>query len=302
MGNKLPISIKLPDNFLNEENIIGYNVSTKMKKVWAIELDMLMELDRVCKQLNVRYFLDSGTLLGAVRNGHFIAWDDDIDVVMLREDYDVFLREAPLLFHPPLFLQNPYTDPTYYRLHSQLRNSETTAILATEYGVEIYNQGIFLDIFPLDGVDRTKMQRQFSEREKLLRGCTCLVHYNSGSFKKRIAKTAYAMVLKARGLDKVDLWRKAEDIFRRSGDTEYIEKMSIRKEKQRIYEIRREWYDETTEIQFEGLVVPAPRDYDAVLTAMYGNSYMTPKQMKSGHNIEGDLILDPEKSYIEYQK
>ena len=126
------LKIKLPKGFLNEEIRNGYVVSSQMKEVWAIELDLLVEFDRVCKEIGVKYFLDSGTLLGAVRHKGFIPWDDDIDVSMLREDYDRLVQRGPSLFKAPYFFQCAYTDEGYYRFHAQLRNSETTGMLPYE--------------------------------------------------------------------------------------------------------------------------------------------------------------------------
>ena len=77
---------------LKEEVRDGFTVSTKRKRIWNVELNLLLKLDEVCKKNDLRYFLDSGTLLGAVRHHGFIPWDDDLDVVMLREDYDKLIQ------------------------------------------------------------------------------------------------------------------------------------------------------------------------------------------------------------------
>ena len=82
------LNISLPDSFFQEEVRDGYLVSAKMKALWAIQLDLLNEFDRVCKKYDLRYILEFGTLLGAIRHKGFIPWDDDLDVSMLREDYD----------------------------------------------------------------------------------------------------------------------------------------------------------------------------------------------------------------------
>ena len=68
----------------------------QLRRLQAVELGMLLEIGRVCAELNIEWFLDSGTALGAARHQGFIPWDDDIDVGMLRADYDRFLEEAPL--------------------------------------------------------------------------------------------------------------------------------------------------------------------------------------------------------------
>ena len=78
----------LPEEFLREEIRCDYLVTEKYKKVWAVEIDLLLELDRVCRKHGLKYFLMYGTLLGAVRHGGFVPWDDDLDVIMLRGDYE----------------------------------------------------------------------------------------------------------------------------------------------------------------------------------------------------------------------
>ncbi|MBO7379018.1 MAG: LicD family protein, partial [Bacteroidales bacterium] len=82
------VSLKysVPESFLQEETRNGYMVTAHMKQVWAVQLDLLQELLRVCNEHGLKVFADSGTLIGAVRDHGFIPWDDDIDMCMLRED------------------------------------------------------------------------------------------------------------------------------------------------------------------------------------------------------------------------
>ena len=147
------LKIKLPEHFLDEEVRLDYTVTRKMKEVWAVELDLLVELDRVCKKYDIKYVADCGTLLGAIRHKGFIPWDDDIDVGMLRSEYERLCKIAPFEFKEPYFFQTEETDPTSARGHAQLRNSSTTGILLSEIGTKrSFNQGIFIDIFPFDNV------------------------------------------------------------------------------------------------------------------------------------------------------
>ncbi len=81
-------------DFFRDEIRNGFYVPTSIKQAWATELDVLKEIDKICKRYNIKYFADAGTLLGAVRHGGFIPWDDDIDIVMFREDFESFLEKA----------------------------------------------------------------------------------------------------------------------------------------------------------------------------------------------------------------
>ena len=92
----LNIKLELPEGFLEEEERDGYLVSAEMKKIWAVELDLLNEFMRVCKEHDIRWFADGGTILGAIRHNGMIPWDDDIDVCMYREDYEKLLDSCKL--------------------------------------------------------------------------------------------------------------------------------------------------------------------------------------------------------------
>lgn len=117
----LPIKLELTPDFFNEKTECGYTVKHDMKELWAVELDLLNELLKCCKKQNIRVFAAFGTLIGAVRHNGFIPWDDDIDVWMLREDYNRFLRTAD--FSDPYFLQTEETDIGFSRAFARLRNS-----------------------------------------------------------------------------------------------------------------------------------------------------------------------------------
>ena len=143
--------MNLDASFFKEEVMCDYLVSAEIKKVWAVELDLLEQLDRVCQKYGLRYFADYGTLLGAARHQGFIPWDDDIDVTMMRDDYENLKIIAADEFSEPYFFQSAYTD-NHYMQFSKLMNVSTSAIEFPNEEPSACRQGIFLDIFPLDDV------------------------------------------------------------------------------------------------------------------------------------------------------
>jgi hypothetical protein len=78
-------------------------VSSKMKRIWKVNMNLLAELDRVCNKYKIKYHVCYGTLLGAVRHKGFIPWDDDIDVFIMRDDYNRLLKVAPAEIKTPFF-------------------------------------------------------------------------------------------------------------------------------------------------------------------------------------------------------
>lgn len=145
------LAFDAPESFIREEIRSGYRITAEMKKVWAVQLNLLAELQRVCGKYGLHFWLDSGSLLGAVRHKGYIPWDDDIDVIMFREEYDRLVEVAQKEFLAPFIFQTAYTEQNFVRGHAQMRNMETTAIIPIEINKK-FNQGIFIDIFVLDGV------------------------------------------------------------------------------------------------------------------------------------------------------
>lgn len=302
------LNIKLPDGFLDEEVRCGYTVTKQMKEVWAVELDLLDKLLSVCKKYNIKIFASDGTLLGAARHKGMIPWDDDIDMSMFRKDYTKLCKVAESEFKYPYFFQTEYTDPGTLRGHAQLRNSCTTGILALEKGKRTFNQGIFIDIFPLDAVidDKYLFEQQ----------CKKIAHYKYIAFKLSKLSSCYKKgeTVGAKGVCKNILHLCTCDIIKKlrleqwaykkfeaecqkynNINTEKISALSFGRTDKRFFEFRVD-FKEIIMASFEFMEIPIVKNYDRVLRQLYGD-YMV---FVKGKNCHGKVLFDTCNSYNKY--
>ena len=300
------LKIILPDGFLNEETRCGYTIPRTMKEVWAVQLDLLAEFDRVCRKNNIRYIASGGTMLGAVRHQGYIPWDDDLDLMLPRADYNRLCSVAAAEFETPYFFQTEYTDPGFMRGFARLRNSETAGIQKFEYGKQYgFNQGIFIDIFPMDEVvsDQSQLEKQ-SKKAKKYYSIACILSEMTNRFppnKKPYWKYAYKTIghyLLGNLIDRLRL----QDHYLRMFEEECAKYNGTHQSTWSLlsfqFDNRRHdlpVYDESEImfVDFEFVKMPIPRNYDIHLKNKYGD-YMTPKQIPNYH---GDVIFDTKLSY-----
>lgn len=138
-----------------------------MNELQQAEFALLKAFDQVCAKLGLKYFLVCGSALGAAKYRGFIPWDDDIDVALYREDYEIFCAHAAALLPEHLFVQNYRTDPAFPAIYSKLRDSNTTYIEKSARHLPIHH-GIFIDVFPLDGYPDGRLARRRLEFFKRL--------------------------------------------------------------------------------------------------------------------------------------
>lgn len=244
--------MEIPKNFERKEIRCGWTVWPSTKRTWIVEMEMLAELDRICKKYDIKYFAEGGTLLGAVRHGGFIPWDDDVDIAMLREDYDKFCKVAPDEISAPLFFQDCHTDNIKF-LFSRIRNSNTAAVPIK--GISYYdntNHGIFIDIFPLDSIPDDE-----TEREKV---------YDDIKGLKTKLRAAKEEMERSAVLSEIDKYianlnsgstSKDYTIYGLSKQTQFIRPKSI--------------YEKSIELPFEWLKISAMEDYETALSKHYGD-------------------------------
>ena len=113
-------------------------------------LEILLEVDRICKKHDIPYWLSSGTLIGAMRHDGFIPWDDDLDIEMMRKDYLRLMEVLPKELPEWLALQNSDTDPNYFYFYAKVRDRRSRMLEQNGYDRLWQEQGIYIDIFPME--------------------------------------------------------------------------------------------------------------------------------------------------------
>ena len=297
----------IDDSFYKPEMRDGFQVSAKRKQVWARELEILFEFDRICRKYGLKYRLNGGTLLGAIRHGGFIPWDDDLDVDMVREDYEIARRVIPEELGGEFEWQDLQTNlsrcsydqiTVNHRLpFAKIRNSRTTAIENPPMP-SVINQGIWIDIFPLDdALDGIGFTEHMLEMEKELYVAVFetqkMIDYMlSDACNTVIPKTDLAGIVKLPYPDRFKMYEQLLVSFIGMSTKYSIKYCEITGGKHQV--IDKQLYDEITEVPFEGYMLPVPAHYHDVLTHIFGN-YMEPRR-----NYEHAAIFNPDVPYIEY--
>ncbi len=277
---------------LEEEVRRGYRIPIEMKKVWKVQMDLLKKLLEVCEKHNLKIWADGGTLLGAVREHGYIPWDDDIDMAMLRDDYDKLVAIAPREFNHPFFFQCGYSEKIYPRGHAQLRMDGTTAILPYPAFINTH-QGIFIDIFPYDYMpdDQDELNALIDKRNVTFKRLQCIA-----SFDIRHPIHSAALFCYRHSFQKQ--YKKFEDLFRNyhSRDCSRVCCLTFIADTDHFLR-EKDWYHNTVFFPFEDIQMPIPSGYHQILTKQYGE-YMTPRQAGSYHG--GFWKLDPTTSFLQY--
>lgn len=284
-------------DFLKEEVRNDFLVTKERKKVWTVLLDLMLEFDEVCKKNGLTYFLEAGSLLGAVRHRGFIPWDDDVDVLMPRKDYQRFV-ELSHEFTAPYFLQTPYTDNGYFYSFAKIRNSNTTG-LTQMFAYQGFNNGMWLSVFPLDNWDEVGGEERYATIKSLNMDNSTYMRISNPflSEKDRERVKNYS------GRNPFDTIKELDRIAQECNDhsTKY---MTVGSSAVISYS-RKLWYADdfssALDWDFEDFKFPIPVGYERFLRIMYGDYMKLPPVEQRGLH-HGNTIFNADIPYKEYME
>lgn len=256
-----------------------------------IELDILTEIDKICKEQNIRYSLCGGTLLGAVRHGGFIPWDDDIDIFMPRPDYNRFIDYC--IKNPTTFaLICNKTDKRYGYLFAKAM-AKNTVIREENNNPKNIDMGVYVDIFPIDGLAGTfkKAEKKFAKssfKRELLVASNWKKFFRSKTRKWYVEPIRFAFFILSRFVNQSKLILSIEKLY----PEELFEKAEFSAcicGSYRSNEIaKKEIYTQYLDIEFEGKTFKGLKNYDKYLSNIYGDYMQLPPKEKqvSHHTFE----------------
>ncbi len=276
----------------------GFIVTTDRKKVWEKEIEMLLLIDKICKENDIKYFVDFGTMLGAVRHKGFVPWDDDLDIMMPRPDYMRFQEIALKGLPEPYYFQCIYNNGAW--MFSKVRNTNTTGF-EINYNTPKMHHGLWVDIFPLDSVPDS------SENSKLIFAMTYIIYLMAFS------PDAVSKMRKEKGdellvddetlntLSKMDYKERFKqfELFALSNyDISENESTILYYLIRDNYAKSKSWAKETIMMPFESIEVPVPNGYDQILKTYY-KDYSKFVIGGSAHNGVIQSADIPYKEYLE---
>lgn len=304
-GDERKFALMLQDFKICEEHE-GYLESPYLVAVQERHLKLLEEFLKICEKHGLTYYLAFGTLLGAVRNHGIIPWDDDIDVAMPRKDYELFLSAAKEELEEIYFIQTPENDlQCFYGGYAKLRSEIDCAIEEINLGHNCH-QGIWIDIIPMDNVDKDSKRRKKQIKK--------IQFYQETIFAKTYGEYKQGM----RGIE-LHRWKSlriisslfSQKYLRRKLNEAIVQANEFPADEVAFYAqytgdkgpvfLKKSWLENSITIQFETLKMSIPQGWEDCLKVMEGDEYQelpSPEERKPHHEVFYDL----ETSYREYQK
>lgn len=277
-----------------------------LKKLQNKQLDILREVDRICKKYDIKYFGTWGTALGAIRHKGFIPWDDDIDISMKWDDYVKFEEACKTELDKNFFLQNTDTDKYFWNPYNKIRINNTTSMDKRLTHLKCH-WGICMDIFPIVAVPNSKIsrlkQKAYSSLYIYLGFIPYVLNINPndtskvakiiGIIPKGILELLKKWLIPNKGIKAIRKYLLKEVTKYDFDKSKYWEEIFSEAGDKGIY--LKEIFEDEILVPFEDTIIPIPKEYDRYLTQCYGDYMKLPDESKrTGH---GDTIVDFERHY-----
>lgn len=263
------------------------------KRIQYKELQILKEINRICRNHQISYSVAYGSMIGTVRHHGFIPWDDDVDILMLRKDYMRFKEICKIELRKDFFYQSNETDPQYFYLFDKIRLNGTVfkESFVAEYNI---HHGIYIDIFPIDYLPNNKWKQklQYVEFHFFRLGVQSkYLILNARTGKKKWGAALLRLVYAPFSL--IWLYKKAHDVamaYNLKGSHKQLASFFSPYKKKDIFPF--ELFSEYIESDFEGEKIMIIKEYDKVLKQLYGD-YMNlpPKEARVSHHNITELYL-----------
>lgn len=245
------------------------------RKLQLLELDLLLELDRVCRANHITYQIWAGTQLGAVRHKGFIPWDDDADIVMLREEYEKFRAVTDQLNPNICFFQDHYNDPDYRWQYGKLRRTGTKYIRLGQEHIKC-KTGVFIDVFPLDDVPISTFGQMVQDFHCFV--LRKILWSEVGKYNEKGLKRLWYSLLSKIPIDFA--FKQIEWYAKRSKNSTSnkvrtlcytaIGKLYYKHPIKERYGMPKKWFTKVKPFEFEGHIFSGLEDYDEYLSFSFG--------------------------------
>jgi lipopolysaccharide cholinephosphotransferase len=260
----------------------------QLRAIQLKQTEALLEVDRICRERGLQYYLAYGTLLGAVRHKSFIPWDDDLDIMMPRKDYEIFLKKGSQWLKKGFFLQNFRTTPECSCQITEIRIDGTVMKQSLSESLDIHH-GIFIDILPMDYISPNLLKRSIDRF--LLRTLMTMCYAKIGH--QSTKNPLFAIMSKALStLFPLRTLRAMTEALSKKYESRPTEMVCAPLSPYALCTAKKdvlpyELFNPPTQVEFEGHFFSAPKNPDAILRQIYGD-YMNPppeEQRLLRHNI-----------------
>lgn len=296
----------MPEYTLEKGYTVG--IQGELKSQWLQKiLETLKFVIDFCDKNNIRYYGCAGTVIGAIRHNGMIPWDDDIDLMMPRRDYEIFIKKFSEIKNSQYSLVVPEIESDYYLMFAKVFFNGSTLLERKDLK---YLIGPFVDIFPVDGCpdDDTLTNKLFVKYHKYCGyWSTATTYWDNKEYKKCISSFRFKHIVKhiffhifKRSIKKIMLskTKQIESLYDYDTSNKVITWCGQNRIGKEIHQ--KEWMGRGTKVKFEDIMLNIPTNYDAYLKCMYGD-YMKlpPKEDQVSHHYVAYLNMDKRESLKE---